>query len=71
MKFKDQISAGFNNLGQKIRSFFNASSNPLKDASVTPVSNVTDNPVPPQDENAEAIAVQKLAPDILNTLVPL
>jgi len=71
MKFKDQISAGFNNIGQKIRSYFNLSSNPLKDASVTPVSNVTDKPVSPQNENAEATAIKKVAPDILNTLVPL
>ena len=71
VKFQDKISTGFNNIGQKIRAYFNAPSAPLVDASKTPVTNVTDKPVPPQDENAEQIAVQKITPDILNTIVPL
>jgi hypothetical protein len=71
IKFQDKISAGFNNIGQKIRAYFEAPSSPLVDASKPKDFDVTDKPVPPQDENATQIAVQKTAPDILNTIVPL
>jgi hypothetical protein len=71
LKFKDKISTGLYNLIQKIRSYFNVSSNPLKDGSVTQPADVTDKPIPPQEENTQTIEIQKIAPDILNMMAPL
>ena len=70
LKFKDQISAGFMNLGQKIRGYFGASTAPLKNASVS-LTNITDAPTSPQADMLQQINTQQIAPSILNTLTPL
>ena len=50
VKFQDKISAGINNIIQKVRDAFNKTSTPPVDASKEPESTVNDFPEPPQDE---------------------
>jgi len=68
IKYKDQVVAGFNNLGQTIRGYFNQPTTPLVDATVKPPTNVTDVPTSPQQEQLESV---NQAPDILNAIAPL
>ena len=50
VKFQDKISAGINNIIQKVRDVFNQSSTPAVDASKEPESTVNDYPESPQEE---------------------
>lgn len=50
VKWRVQISAGISNIIQKIRGTLNQPTTPLINASTKPISNVTDVPIPPQDE---------------------
>jgi hypothetical protein len=70
LKFKDQIVAGINNLGQQIRDAFNKSSSPLTDASKPPASTVNEAPVSPQEENLQNTE-QKNQLDIIDKIIPL
>ena len=70
VKFKTQISAGINNIGQKIRDMFNKPSSPPVNGSVTPVSNVTDVPVSPQQTALTQQTVKKTS-DIIDKIIPL
>lgn len=64
VKYKDKILAGIHNINQKIRDTFNKSTTPLTDASKAPPSNVTDEPIPPQNDytNKTANLIDKVAP---------
>jgi len=64
VRYKDQISAGLENIGQMIRNYFNKPSSTLKDASVPPPTPVTDIPVPPQNETNQN------KNDIIDKLIP-
>jgi len=68
--FKTQISAGLNNIGQKIRDMFNKPSNPPVNGSLPPISNVTDVPVSPQQTALSQQTVKKTS-DIIDKLIPL
>jgi len=61
--YKDKILAGIHNINQKIRDAFNKPTSPPVDASKPPDADVTDIPVPPQDE-----AVQTKS--ILDKIIP-
>ena len=70
IKFKDQIVAGINNLGQKIRDSMNKPSAPLQDASAPPPSTVNEPPVSPQEE--KALESQNQQPkDIIDKIIPM
>jgi len=64
--YKDKIIAGIHNINQRIRDAFNKPTSPPIDASGPPSSDVTDNPVPPQDEQSS-----KKAKSILDKIIPL
>ena len=68
LKFKTQIEVGLNNIGQKIREFFDKPSNPLKDGSKeeTPVLSP---PTPPQDQNR--VETSPLVQSIFDKMVPI
>lgn len=68
IKFKTQIEISFNNIGQKIRDFFDKPANPLQNPSVeeTPVLTA---PTPPQDQNR--IETSPLVQSIFDRLVPV
>jgi len=51
INFEDKITAGINNIIQKVRDAFNRPSTPLEDASKE-VSTVNQEPIPPQEEEA-------------------
>jgi hypothetical protein len=70
IKFKDQIMAGINNLGQTIRDTFNKPSAPLEDASNPPEATVNDAPVSPQDENLLENKGQQTK-DIIDKIIPM
>jgi hypothetical protein len=53
VKYRVQISAGINNIIQKIRAALNQPTTPLINASTKPITNVTDSPIPPQDERTK------------------
>ena len=61
--YKDKIMAGIYNINQRIRSSLNKPSSPPVDASKVPESDVTDIPVPPQNE-------MKASSSILDKLMP-
>lgn len=71
LKFKDQITAGINNLGQKIRDTFNKPSAPLQDASKPPASTVNEPPVSPQEEQLQKTQQGQAAKDIIDKVIPL
>uniref|UniRef100_A0A6C0IER8 Link domain-containing protein n=1 Tax=viral metagenome TaxID=1070528 RepID=A0A6C0IER8_9ZZZZ len=58
VKFQDKISAGINNIIQKVRDAFNKSSTPPVDASKPPVTTVNEPPYPPQEEQQHDNAEQ-------------
>jgi hypothetical protein len=68
LKFKAQIEISLNNIGQKIRDFFDKPTNPLKDPSVeeTPVLAP---PTPPQDQTR--VETSPLVQSIFDRLVPI
>ena len=59
IKFKDQITTGINNLGQKIRDAFNKPSAPLEDASKPKPETVNAPPVSPQEEKLNEAETQE------------
>ena len=63
LKFKNEIETGINNLGQKIRDFFNKDTKPLSDGQQA--TNVTEVPIPPQDEMTAT-----LNRDIIDKIIP-
>lgn len=69
--FKDKIVAGINNLNQQIRDTFNKPTTPLIDASKQPVINVTDAPVPPQNEITMESDKHKKTSNIFDKLAPI
>jgi len=70
VKFKDQISAGIHNIGQKIRDALNKPSSPPVDASKTPIANVTDVPVSPQQQKLTQQTIKKTS-DIVDKIIPI
>uniref|UniRef100_A0A6C0D6Z6 Link domain-containing protein n=1 Tax=viral metagenome TaxID=1070528 RepID=A0A6C0D6Z6_9ZZZZ len=70
LKFKDQITAAINNLGQKIRDTFNKPSSPLEDASNPKPATVNGPPVSPQEEKALESQMQQ-PKDIIDKIIPM
>ena len=70
VKFKTQISASVNNIGQKIRDMFNKPSSPPVNGSLVPISNVTDVPVSPQQTALTQQTIKKTT-DIIDKIIPL
>lgn len=68
LKFKTQIEVGLNNIGQKIRDFFNKPSSPLEDAS-TQETPVLSPPNPPQDQTR--VESSSLVQSIFDKIVPI
>jgi hypothetical protein len=71
VRYKDQIVAGINNINQKIRDTFNKPTTPLVDASEPPPTNVTEEPIPPQDELSMEADKRKKTSDIFDKVVPI
>jgi hypothetical protein len=71
VKFEDKINAGINNIIQKVRDAFNGSSSPLEDGSKE-VVNVTEEPVPPQEEQTieNAEKNQDRVTNIIDKVIP-
>jgi len=70
VKFKDQISAGVHNIGQKIRDALNKPSSPSVDASKGSITNVTDAPISPQQQTLTQQTIKKTS-DIVDKLIPI
>jgi len=60
--YKDKILAGIHNINQRIRDAFNKQTTPPIDASKPPDSDVTNAPVPPQNELKTKSILDKLIP---------
>lgn len=60
--YKDKILAGIHNINQRIRDAFNKPTTPPVDASKVPDSDVTDSPVPPQNEVKAKSILDKIVP---------
>lgn len=71
VRYKDKIVAGINNLNQKIRDTFNKPTTPLVDASNPSATNVTDTPIPPQNELSMESDKHKKTSNIFNKLAPI
>ena len=67
LKFKTQIEVGLNNIGQKIRDFFNKPSTPLEDASNIPTPVLTP-PQTPQDQ--QRVESSPLVQSIFDKIIP-
>lgn len=70
VKFKDQITTGINNLGQKIRDAFNKPSAPLEDASKPKPETVNAPPVSPQEENLNQADTEHQK-NIIDKIIPM
>lgn len=71
VKNKDKISAAINNLIQMMRGSLKQPTAPLIDASEPPPVDVTEAPVPPQDEPKIALTPTDNNKNILNKLLPI
>jgi hypothetical protein len=71
VRFRDRILAGINNINQKIRDAFNKPTTPLVDASEDPPTNVTEAPVPPQNEIIMDADKRKKTSNIFDKVVPI
>ena len=71
INFEDKITAGINNIIQKIRDAFNRPSTPPEDASKE-ISTVNDEPVPPQEELAVGTSqqTQDRVTNIIDKVIP-
>jgi hypothetical protein len=71
VRFRDRILAGINNINQTIRDAFNKPTTPLVDASKEPPTNVTEAPVPPQNEIIMDADKRKKTSNIFDKVVPI
>jgi hypothetical protein len=71
VRYKDKIIASFHNLNQKIRAAFNQDTTPLVDASKPESSDVTEAPVPPQNEIIMDADSSKKTSNILDKITPI
>ena len=71
INFEDKITAGINNIIQKVRDAFNRPSTPPEDASKE-ISTVNDEPVPPQEELAVGTSqqTQDRVTNIIDKVIP-
>lgn len=71
VRFKDQIIAGINNINQTIRNTLNKPVTPLIDSSKEPPEEVTESPVPPQNELSVLSNKNKRSSNIIDKLAPI
>ena len=71
INFEDKITAGINNIIQKVRDAFNRPSTPLEDASKE-VSTVNQEPIPPQEEEATTTTkeTEHRVTNIIDKIIP-
>ena len=70
-RYKDTIVASIHNLNQRIRAAFNQDTTPLIDASKPESSDVTEAPVPPQNEIIMDADSSKKTSNILDKITPI